>query len=55
MENLNEIGLTELNETAMEEITGGIGLGLEIDISDVTGLLDSLLGSVSGIGGGVLG
>lgn len=53
MENLNEIGLTELNETSLEEINGGISI--DIDISDVTDLLNNLLGSLLGLGGGLLG
>lgn len=60
MENLNEIGLTELNEKNLQEINGGISvdlseINLDIDISDVTNLLGGLLASLLGsIGGGLL-
>lgn len=53
MENLNEIGLTELSEQNLQEINGGIVDGL-LDgllgglVDTITGLLDGLLGGLLG-------
>lgn len=58
MENLNEFGLTELNESSLEEINGGASvdisaISIDIDISDILGTLAALLGGLDL--GGILG
>jgi len=58
MENLEDIGLAELNETTMEETSGGIkiGVGMQfgLDLENplgLSGILESILGNVD-IGAG---
>ena len=63
MDNLNEIGLIELNENSLEEINGGIiigiGLDLALDLENPLGLIDLLSsilgGALGGEDGGILG
>lgn len=52
MDNLNEMGLTELSQDNLEEIDGGLGVALKIDFS---GILDALLETVTGLTSAVLG
>lgn len=62
MDNLHELGLTEMNQSQMEDINGGLSVDLGLDLSGVSdllgtvsGLLSSILGVVGGIGGGIIG
>lgn len=65
MDNLNKLGLVELNETELNRIDGGsLDIGLSVSglsqtlnglLSSVTSLLSGVLGTVTGILGGVLG
>ena len=61
MNNLNELGLVELNETNLDEINGGsvnVDLnvsGIEQLLGSVGSLLSGLLGTVVALVGGLLG
>jgi len=59
MENLKDIGLVKLNETNMEETSGGVKIGVGIQFGldlenpfGLSGILESILGNVD-IGAGV--
>jgi len=53
MENLEDVGLVELNETSLQEINGGLLDGLLDGL--LGGLLDTVTGLVDGLLGGILG